>query len=150
MLTQTLCRELPNCRVRKFVRVFAAATLASAFFTQVTFADGNNNSNNKNQTPGTTSWGGLCWGIGIAADFDVGGNRVTNAFIVNGLVRVNDTSGNVGVGFVLEAHYFFAEWNTGLLPPYYSCKSNNYNCNNIAIGPYVALEIGGGGSARTL
>jgi hypothetical protein len=66
---------------------------------------------------GTTSWQGLNWGIGIAADFDLGGKRVTGATIdtVPGgsIVRVTDTSGNVGVSFVLEAHYFVKEW---LLP----------------------------------
>jgi hypothetical protein len=40
--------------------------------------------------------------------------RVTGAQIdtVPGgtLVRVTDTSGNVGVSLVLEAHYFFKEW----------------------------------------
>jgi hypothetical protein len=59
---------------------------------------------------GTTTWQGLNWGIGIAADFDLGGKRVTGATIdtVPGgsIVRVTDTSGNVGVSFVLEAHHF--------------------------------------------
>ena len=57
---------------------------------------------------GTTSWQGLNWGIGIAADFDLGGT-VTGAVIdtapSGNIVRVTDTSGNVGVSFVLEAHY---------------------------------------------
>jgi hypothetical protein len=98
------------------------------------------------------TWTGFGWGLGIAADFDIGGQRVTGSpQIVNGIVRVDDVSNNVGVGFVLEAHYFFAEWNTGLPPYSKSCgtKQYAYNCNNIAIGPYVAVEIGGGGSATT-
>jgi hypothetical protein len=56
----------------------------------------------------TTTWGGLNWGVGIAADFDVGGTRVANASLVNNIVRVTDTSSNVDVSFVLESHYFFA------------------------------------------
>jgi hypothetical protein len=47
---------------------------------------------------------GIGWGLGIAADFDIGGKRVVDAEIVSGLVRVKDSSSNVGVSFVLEAH----------------------------------------------
>jgi hypothetical protein len=50
-------------------------------------------------------------------------------------VRVTDTSGNVGVSLVLEAHYFFKEW-----LPFANCQ--DYNCNDIAIGPFVAIEAG--------
>ena len=92
-------------------------------------------------TYGNTSWQGLNWGIGLAADFDTGGKRVTNATIdPNGIVRITDSSGNVGVSFVLEAHYFFKEW-----VPKPLCVG--YNCNDIAIGPFVAIEVGGGGAA---
>ena len=90
-------------------------------------------------TYGTTIWQGLNWGIGIAADFDVGGKRVTGAQIDNvpggSIVRITDTSGNVGVSLVLEAHYFFKEW-----LPFANCQDNN--CNDIAIGPFVAIEAG--------
>jgi len=90
---------------------------------------------------GNTSWQGLNWGIGLAADFDVGGQRVTNAMIdPSGIVRVTDTSGNVDVSFVLEAHYFVKE----LLP---STGCQFYNCNDIAFGPFVAVEVGGGSAA---
>jgi hypothetical protein len=58
-------------------------------------------------TTSTTTWGGLSWGIGLAADFDLGGTRVNGASVVNNISRVTDSSTNVGVGFVLEAHYFF-------------------------------------------
>jgi hypothetical protein len=49
---------------------------------------------------------------------------------------------------VLEAHYFFKEWQTEY---HAGCTDARYrfNCNNIAIGPFVALEIGGGGGATT-
>jgi len=90
-------------------------------------------------TYGTTTWQGLNWGIGIAADFDLGGKRVTGAEIDTApggnIVRVTDTSGNVGVSLVLEAHYFFKEW-----LPFANCQ--DYNCNDIAIGPFVAIEAG--------
>ena len=87
---------------------------------------------------------GSIGGIGIAADFDLGGKRVTGATIdtVPGgtIVRVTDTSGNVGVSFVLEAHYFVKEW----LP---QPKCIDLNCNEYAIGPFVAIEVGGGATA---
>ena len=93
---------------------------------------------------GNTTWQGLNWGIGVAADFDLSGQRVTGAQIdtVPGgsIVRVTDTSGNVGVSFVLEAHYFVKEW----LP---QPKCMDLNCNEYAIGPFVAIEIGNGATA---
>src|SRR5258708_7463561 len=55
---------------------------------------------------GTTPWGGLGWGIGLGANFDVTGKRVGTATLVNNIVRVEDATSNVNVGFVLEAHYF--------------------------------------------
>jgi len=106
----------------------------------------------------TASWAGLNWGLGIAADFDIGGTRVANASIVNGIVRLNDTSSNVGVSFVLEAHYFLrdvlvpfskgpggcAQTTTpGITPNGYL----DYNCNEFAWGPFVAIEVGGGSSS---
>jgi len=93
---------------------------------------------------GTTSWQGLNWGIGNAAVFDLGGKRVTGAVIDTApggnIVRVTDTSGNVGVSFVLEAHYFLKEW----LP---QPKCVDLNCSEYALGPFVAIEVGGGASA---
>jgi hypothetical protein len=100
---------------------------------------------------GQTTWGGLGWGLGISADFDVGGQRVTNASIVNGITRVTDTSGNVDVGFVLEAHYFFRDWDIPFGGPA-GCSSNTYaityHCTDAAVGPFVAIEVGGGSSAN--
>jgi hypothetical protein len=98
-------------------------------------------------TSGNTAWQGLNWGIGIAVDFDLAGKRVTGAEIdtVPGgnIVRVTDTSGNVGIGFVLEAHYFFKEW-----PARKQCDLYGiYNCNDIATGPFVAIEVGTGATA---
>jgi hypothetical protein len=90
---------------------------------------------------GTTSWQGLNWGIGIAADFDLGGSRVTKAqFDSANIVRVTDASGNVGVSFVLEAHYFLKEW-------FPQPKCMELNCTEYALGPFVAIEVGGGATA---
>lgn len=151
MLNQSvpLCRGLRKCRVRKLMSAFVAGVLAGAAFTQGAAAGDVAKSDG---TPiDSKTWTGFGWGLGIAADFDIGGQRVGGTpQIVNGIVRVDNVSSNVGVGFVLEAHYFFAEWNTGVYSK--SCGTNGYgrlNCNNIAIGPYVAVEIGGGTSATT-
>jgi hypothetical protein len=88
---------------------------------------------------------GLNWGIGLAADFDLGGTRVNTATVVNNIVRVTDSSNNVGVGFVLEAHYFFKAWET---PRCKGTKKDNMvdalSCTDFATGPFVAIEIGGG------
>jgi hypothetical protein len=98
---------------------------------------------------GQTTWGGLGWGLGISADFDVGGQRVSNASIVNGITRVTDTSGNVGVGFVLEAHYFFRDWDVPFVTSGCSkvLPGIAYSCTDAALGPFVAIEVGGGSSA---
>jgi hypothetical protein len=89
MLNQSaLGRVLRISRMRKFTRVLVASALTNVVFAQAAVADGTGNPKPTDQAPGTTNWGGLGWGIGIATDFDVGGNRVANASIVNGLVRV--------------------------------------------------------------
>jgi hypothetical protein len=92
----------------------------------------------------TTKFGGIGWGIGLSADFDIGGARVNSATVVNNIVRVTDTSNNVNVGFVLEAHYFFKAREFGSTK---NCKSmliDAINCTDLATGPFVAIEIGGG------
>jgi len=98
-------------RVRKSGVGFAAVALCGGLLTQAAVADGSGTTPKQSSTttpPGTVTWGGLNWGIGVAADFDVGGARVANATVVNGIVRVTDTSSNVDISFVLESHYFFA------------------------------------------
>src|SRR5262249_1809631 len=147
-----LCRGLRKRGLSDLLSVFVAGALATMTFAPNAVAGDVAKADGTPVDPKT--WTGFGWGLGIAADFDLGGKRVTGAVIdtVPGgnIVRVTDTSGNVGVGFVLEGHYFFAEWNTGLAPYSKSCGSkNNYNCNNIAIGPYVAVEIGGGSTATS-
>ena len=87
-------------------------------------------------TTGLTTWGGLGWGIGVAADFDIGGARVVSASVVNNIVRVDDTSSNVKLGFVLEAHYFLTDFlfqsamkNMMCSPPLMYCRTE------VAVGP---------------
>ena len=153
-----LCRRLRNHRVRKFLGALVAGALVGAFFAPDAFADGsgssksNGNSNSNGGSVDSKTWAGFGWGLGIAADFDLGGKRVTAAAIdtVPGgsIVRVTDTSGNVGVSFVLEAHYFPFEWRTGM-QKWCGSPDLNFNCNDIATGPFVAVEIGGGSSAST-
>jgi hypothetical protein len=131
------------------IRVLTKASVATAFglwlFAQGAIAadtgKGADTSNSDSKT-----WAGIGWGLGIAADFDLGGRRVADAQIVNGLTRVKDSSSNVGVSFVLEAHYFFREWSLGAAR---CSKSLPYNCNDVAIGPFIAIEIGGGANATT-
>jgi hypothetical protein len=99
-------------------------------------------------TLGTTEWGGLGWGIGIATNFDIGGKRVGTAELTNNIVRIKDASSNVNVSFVLEAHYFLRDYTLALGGPT-SCKAGgtNYvyiNCTELAHGPFVAVEVGGG------
>jgi hypothetical protein len=99
-------------------------------------------------TTSTTTWGGLGWGIGIATDFDVTGGRVAAASLVNNVVRVTDASSNVGISFVLEAHYFLRDYRLGmskggLCDP----KSDPINCTELGHGPFVAIEVGDGSTA---
>jgi hypothetical protein len=109
---------------------------------------------------GTTTWGGLGWGIGVAADFDIGGDRVVDAQLVNGIVRVTDTTSNVNLGFVLEAHYFLREFylpisgSTGPMKIARDCTSNYpgaiYLCGGTEIGwgPFVAIEVANGTKSK--
>jgi hypothetical protein len=111
-----------------------------------------------NPVPPYVTWGGLNWGVGIAADFDVGGSRVASATVVNNgvnnIVRVIDTSSNAGISFVLEAHYFFAGPKKmgdalGDFEPPGGCQMTDLRCTEWAHGPFVAIEIGGGATAPT-
>jgi hypothetical protein len=137
-------------RVGRLTIAFAAVALS----TQTAMAAGATD----NSGPSPVSWAGLNWGVGIAADFDVGGTRVANASIVNNIVRVNDTSANVAVSFVLEAHYFLRDYTFdfgGALKGPGGCSIGKgatlsyaaLNCTEIAHGPFVAIEIGGGSAA---
>ena len=122
---------------------FAAVALCGGLLAQVAVAADSSAS-------GTTQWGGLSWGIGLAADFDVSGKRVSNATVVNNIIRATDTSSNVGVSFVLEAHYFLKAREVGQTT---YCLSHGVfdwiNCSIVATGPFVAIEIGGGATSAT-
>jgi hypothetical protein len=120
---------LRNFRSLRLSIGFAAIGLLCSFLIQYAVA--------AEKTPpyGTTNFAGLGWGIGLSADFDVGGSRVNNATLVNNIVRVTDSSTNVNVGFVLEAHYFLKAKETG---SYNDCHSTTplllLNCNDWATG----------------
>jgi hypothetical protein len=94
--------------------------------------------------PGTADWAGLNWGLGIAVDFDVGQTRVGDVVVVgpNNIVRVDNTSSNASVGFVLEAHYFLRDFILPL-PKKVNCGPS-YCYTEVGYGPFVALEIGNG------
>jgi hypothetical protein len=137
-------RSAVRIKVRQLTVGLAVAALSGGLFAQaVLAADQPKNSD-------ATTWGGIGWGIGLAADFDLGGSRVANATLVNNIVRITDTSSNVGIGFVLEAHYFlrdyeFAAANVAKNVVNGMCK---YYCDvDVAVGPFVAIEVGGGSSA---
>jgi hypothetical protein len=127
-------------QLRQLTRAFCGAALFVGLFAQATLA-----------ADDSKTWAGMGWGLGVAADFDIGGKRVVTAQIVNGLTRVTDSSSNVGVGFVLEAHYFFKDW----LVPFVKggCGDNRSRntdpCTDVATGPFVAIEVGGGAKATT-
>ena len=73
---------------------------------------------------------------------------MNSATVVNNIVRATDTSNNVDVSFVLEAHYFLVAKERDFVRR--SCASNLpydwISCTVVATGPFVAIEIGGGGA----
>jgi hypothetical protein len=158
-------------RVRRLAVGFAAVALCGGLLTQAAVAQVATTTTGATTTKTTTNtsavtWAGLNWGIGIAADFDVGGTRVANATVVNGIVRLTDTSSNVGVSFVLESHYFFPGFADmtkvigSLQPPGMCTKVTSINsdgspkttvtnpdCTEWAHGPFVAIEVGDGSTS---
>ncbi len=104
------------------------------------------------QQPKVVDWAGLGWGLGIATNFDVGGRRVNTASVINNVVRIEDNSSNVSVSFVLEAHYFLRDYFFGFGSKD-ACTVSTVrgrsvlNCTELAHGPFVAIEVGGGSSA---
>jgi hypothetical protein len=132
-----LNRLFRNFRSLRLSLAFAAAGICCSWFVQPAIAA---------DAPGAppTNLGGLSWGVGLAADFDVGGKRINNATVVNNIIRATDTSNNVDVSFVLEAHYFFVAKEKEAVKR--ACGSNIsfdwINCTVVATGPFVALEVG--------
>jgi hypothetical protein len=100
---------------------------------------------------GTLDWGGFGWGVGVAANFDVKGGRVATATTPNNIVRLEDVSSNVNLGFVLEAHYFLREWgflNTTGRKGDCSKTTGDPWCMQVATGPFVAIVVGGGSTSK--
>lgn len=100
---------------------------------------------NKEVAKGRQEFGGLEFGVGISFTADVGSNdRVTEAELVNGLVRVKDED-NGRARIMLESHYFFKP-----------CQNPNgtpmakENCSlpfgltggDFGWGPFIALQPG--------
>lgn len=135
-----LRRAAGSYQVRQSTRALFVAALSGGLFAQATLA-----------ADDSKTWAGIGWGLGVAADFDIGGKRVVDASIVNGITRVNDSSSNVGVGFVLEAHYFFKDWLLPFVKGGCSRDRSGYRfpCTDLATGPFVAVEVGGGTKATT-
>jgi hypothetical protein len=124
---------VPNFRVLRLSVGYAAVGLICNFLVQAAVAaDTGGGAKTPADNSPTTKFGGIGWGIGLAADFDIGGTRVNSATVVNNIVRVTDTSNNVNVGFVLEAHYFFKAREFGSTK---NCRSNNVvdalNCTDL-------------------
>jgi len=149
MSTSEIGRQLPG-------RFALASLLALILVSQAPAQEAPNPNTNTSTTTKTTTitttttnvtWGGLSWGLGIAADFDVNGSRVADATIINNnIVRVTDTSSNLGVGFVLEAHYFLRDYIFSSAAKRVMCSI--YCSVDLADGPFVAIEVGGGSSAK--
>jgi hypothetical protein len=129
-------------------RLAAAAALSLSIFPAAFAAE--LTAKPKDTITGRTEWGGLGWGIGLSANFDVTGKRVVNATLVNNIVRIDDATSNVNVGFVLEAHYFLRDLTfsniTGRRAPCSRTEGDTY-CMEVAYGPFVAIQVGNGTSA---
>jgi hypothetical protein len=130
---------------------FTAVILCNVFLQKPAVADDTVKTVSKTTTTttvtNTTTWGGLGWGIGIATDFDMTGGRVANAVIANNIVRVTDASSNVGISFVLEAHYFLRDYQLRFNGSGMCSAQDALNCTELAHGPFVAIEVGDGSTA---
>jgi hypothetical protein len=138
-----LPRAVQASRLKVVAKASVAAVLGVVLFAQVAIA-----------ADDPKTWAGIGWGLGIAADFYTGGRRVVDAQIISGsnIVRVTTDSANVGVSFVLEAHYFWSDsfWQDGMrVKAPGGCKTSGLGCTEVASGPFVAVEIGGGTKATT-
>ena len=81
---------------------------------------------------GRQKFGGLEFGVGISLTIDIGSNdRVSEAELVNGIVRVKD-SDNSRARLMLESHYFFKNQQPVLGLP----------VGDVGFGPFMALQPG--------
>jgi hypothetical protein len=90
------------------------------------------------------SFAGFQLGVGLSLTIDSGSeDRITNAQVVNGIVRV-DNEDNAIARIMLETHYFFTP--SGCL---FALKTANEACallseNEWGWGPFVAIQPGEG------
>jgi len=91
------------------------------------------------QTPTASDLTGLGLGLGVSTSVDLSrqGHVVQAVADANRIVRIQQTS-DVTVGFVLEAHYFFAQGDLGALP---GGVAPNWK-RPWGTGPFVAIELG--------
>jgi len=149
----TAVRKAPNMsEVRKFAATFAVIVLFGGLFCEGAIADGTEKKVAK-AADGTAdlTWGGLGFGVGIGADFDLRGNRIVDAELDgNKIVRIKDSTSNVNVGLVLEAHYFLRDF----ILPGSVCAPKvfplTYSCTEVGHGPFVAIEAGSASTKGTV
>jgi hypothetical protein len=83
--------------------------------------------------PGRQRFGGIEFGVGLSFTLDVGSSdRVRDAMLVNGVVRVKDEDNGVA-RIMLESHYFFTPHHRGL----FGTPSQQWGH-----GPFVAIQPG--------
>lgn len=93
-------------------------------------------------TTGKQTFGGINFGVGVAFSYDLGSNgRVSDASVVDGIVRVNRTE-NVRARFVLESHFLFTPTNIGGVKRFFGFE-NTATEKNWGVGPFIALQPGG-------
>ena len=137
-----LRQAVEKCRIRQSAIAFAAVVLSAGLFAQAAVADGMDKKKEK-KTEAAGTWAGFGFGVGISADFDWGGKRVVDAELANNIVRVKDSTSNVNVGLVLEAHYFLVDeylWPRTAVKAMV-CKLT-YCDTEVGFGPFVAVEAG--------
>lgn len=86
-----------------------------------------------NESGGTRQFGGLEFGVGISFTLDIGtSDRISDAELVNGIVRVRDENNGVA-RIMLESHYLFVQNRRGP----FGTPSGRWGH-----GPFIALQPG--------
>jgi hypothetical protein len=137
-----------NPQLRYFLRpAVLAAALSLQLIAAPSFAQDGKKSTATDPPPPDpyavpTALKGLGFGLGISVSADLSRqSHIREAVQVNNIVRIKDTE-DVTVGFVLEAHYFFFQGHFGSIP-----LAPNLSWDRPwGTGPFVAIEIGGGGT----
>jgi len=116
-----------NVQIKGFNSKFTWSILLGAFlfFNEANaFGEGNG-----------TDWAGINWGIGISLTHDLGSNdRVDEARVVNGIVRVEDDNNEIP-RIMLETHWYFTPDNDF---PLGLAKKDHWG-----VGPFLAIQPGG-------